>query len=257
MNTLPPRHSTGKAKLSKNGETNTVTVQISREDKYILTVGFEVNYPEAFHNDVLNLSIDYGHAFFYVSRCPNLSDKEIIDTFFSFGPLTLGENGKITDEYNGKRPANTRYAITEKTKLFRLRISKEQAQKINKNSNAFTEKVTNGEIYYDTSLNDTCAETARDILSASQIPTPDGHGAIIGTGNIITDIVSYSLAMVNPYMWFKNFQSAYGDAIPWYGEKDEEGDNIKLSEPWVLSPGKLNPLPENKRKIIHNDIREQ
>lgn len=64
MKTLSPRHSSGKAKPSKNGEVNTVTVQISREDKYILTVGFEVNYPEAFHNNVLNLSVDFGHAFF-------------------------------------------------------------------------------------------------------------------------------------------------------------------------------------------------
>jgi hypothetical protein len=267
MKTLSPRHSSGKAKPSKNGEVNTVTVQISREDKYILTVGFEVNYPEAFHNNVLNLSVDFGHAFFYVTRRPTLSDYDIVDTFFSFGPAELGESGKITDEYNGERPGNTKYEITEKTKMFRLRISKEQAEKIKMNSTEFTKKVDNKTIFYDTSLNNTCAETARDILSTSRVSTPDGHGSVIGTGNNVVDIAAYSLALVNPYMWFKNFQATWGDPISWYEktgkikaqqgeEKDEDGYRIKLYKSWVLSPGDSDLLPEDKRQVIHDDIRE-
>ncbi|EAA9515291.1 hypothetical protein DPD11_12515 [Salmonella enterica subsp. salamae] len=264
---LSLKHSTGQTKPSNNGEDNIVTVKISREGKYILTVGFEVNYPEAFHNDVLNLSIDYGHAFFYVTRRPTVSKVDIVDTFFSFGPLKLGEGGKITDEYNGKRPGNTHYAIEEKTKLFRLRISKEQAEKIKMNSAKFAKNIDSEEIFYDASLNDTCAETARDILSASNVLTPDGHGAVIGSGNIFIDMATYNMEMVNPYMWFKNFQSAYGDPILCYGEegkieaqpgeeKDENGYKIKLSKSWVLSTGDTDLLAESERQIIHDDIRE-
>ncbi|MBA3112350.1 hypothetical protein CBX57_013365 [Salmonella enterica] len=267
MKQLSLKHSTGQTKPTNNGEDNIVTVKISREGKYILTVGFEVNYPEAFHNDVLNLSIDYGHAFFYVTRRPTVSKVDIVDTFFSFGPLKLGEGGKITDEYNGKRPGNTHYEIEEKTKLFRLRISKEQAEKIKMNSAKFAKNIDSEEIFYDASLNDTCAETARDILSASNVLTPDGHGAVIGSGNIFIDMATYNMEMVNPYMWFKNFQSAYGDPILCYGkegeteaqpgeEKDENGYRIKLSKSWMLSPGDTEPLPEDKRQIIHDDIRE-
>ncbi|HCM1915656.1 TPA: hypothetical protein N3A33_001545 [Salmonella enterica subsp. salamae serovar 28:r:e,n,z15] len=267
MKKLPPRHSTGQTTLSDNGEINTVTVQISRGEKYIVTVGFEVNYPEAFHNNILNLSVDYGHAFFYVTRRPALSKVDIVDTFFSFGPLKLGEGGKITDEYNGKRPGNTHYEIEEKTKLFRLRISKKQAENIKTNSTEFAKNIDSEEIFYDASLNDTCAETARDILSASNVLTPDGHGAVIGSGNIFIDMATYNMEMVNPYMWFKNFQSAYGDPILWYGkegeteaqpgeEKDENGYRIKLSKSWMLSPSDTEPLPEDKRQIIHDDIRE-
>lgn len=267
MKTLPTQYSKGKTKPSQNGKINTVTIQISREEKYILAIGFEVNYPDAFHNNILNLSVDYGHAFFYVIKRPAISENDIVETFFSFGPLKLGESGKITDEYNGERPGNTQYAITEKTKIFRLRISNIQAEKIKENSAEFTTKVESGTVFYDTSLNNTCAETARDILSSSFVNTPDGHGQIIGTGNIAADMVGYSFPMVNPYMWFRNFHSRYGEPILCYGkagkekaepgeEKDEEGYRIKLSQSWILSPGDTDLLSESQRQIIHDDIRD-
>ncbi len=266
MKKLPLRYSSAKTKPSERGETNTVTVKISKEVKYILTVGFEVNYPAAFYNNILNLSVDFGHAFFYVTKRPVLFDNDIVDTFFSFGPAALGEGGKITDEYNGERQGNTKYAISEKTKMFRLRISQAQAEKIKTNSNKFSNKVDSKKILYDTSLNNTCAETERDILSASHVLTPDGHGSVIGTGNIAIDIATYNLAFVNPYMWFKNFYTAYGSPVTWYGqpgptvaqkgeEKDEQGYKIEIEEPWILLPDQFDPLPENDREIIHGDIR--
>ncbi|MDA3134859.1 hypothetical protein EGT71_08545 [Atlantibacter subterranea] len=266
MKELPPRHSTATTKLSKNGGINTVTVQISKEDKYILIVGFEVNHPEAFQNSVLNLSKDFGHAFFYVTRRSAVSGYDIVDTFFSFGPAGIGQGGKVTTAYNGTRPGDTQYLIKEKVKMFRLRISKAQAEKIKENANQFTTDVNNRKIFYNTSLNDTCAETAKDILSSSGVSTPDGHGTVIGTGNIFIDLTIYNLALVNPYMWFKNFQTHYGRAITWYGEtghvkalpdelRDEEGYKIEIIKPWILVPEQFDPLPKDDLNKIHGDVR--
>ncbi|MEQ1137017.1 hypothetical protein [Acinetobacter seifertii] len=61
-------------------------------NKYIVTIGFEVNYPDAFverdngwvsksNERTQLLDIDYGHAFFYVTK------NDIVEVFFSFGRL--------------------------------------------------------------------------------------------------------------------------------------------------------------------------
>ncbi|OOX78466.1 hypothetical protein [Snodgrassella alvi] len=46
------------------GGVNVQPVNITRPPKYIVTIGFEVNYPNAFVNGVQDLSVDYSHAFF-------------------------------------------------------------------------------------------------------------------------------------------------------------------------------------------------
>lgn len=246
MEKLPERSSTATTRLSKQNEVNVVKVTISRECKYILTIGFETNHPEAFYNETLNLSVDFGHVFFYITKREPLSSFDIVDTFFSFGPLGYGESGKITNEYNGERPGDTTYLIKEVSQMFRLRISKKQAEKIKAKSAQFTHEVDTKKVFYNASTNDTCAETARDILSSSGVPTPDGHGAVVGTGNLLADMITYNLSMVNPYMWFKNFCVLYGSPIFYYG----------VSGPWLLVPDQFDPLPETDIQKIHGDVRK-
>lgn len=266
MEKLPERSSTAVTLLSKQNKVNVVAVKISRESKYILTVGFETNYPDAFYNNTLNLSVDFGHVFFYVTRREALSSFDIVDTFFSFGPAGYGENGKIINEYNSKRPGDTAFLIKEVSQMFRLRISKEQGEKIKAKTSQFTYAVDTQQIFYNASTNDTCAETARDILSSCGVPTPDGHSAVIGTGNLLADIITYNLAMVNPYMWFKNFCALYGSPIFYYGDSspvkaqngergNEDGYKIDISKFWLLVPNQFDPLPELDKQKIHGDVR--
>lgn len=57
------------------GDINITNVQITRKT-YILTVGFEVNHADAFVDGIQDLSIDYGHAFFYITK------NDIVTVFF-------------------------------------------------------------------------------------------------------------------------------------------------------------------------------
>lgn len=242
------------AELSEVGSSNDINitnVQIRRR-KYFLNVGFEVNHPNAFTDGIQDLSIDYGHAFFYVTK------NNKVDVFFSFGPKGLAVSGKFTDEYSGARPGNTNYSITEITRLFRLKISEEMAVKVKKNSDIFTAKVNTGTEYYYAFMNDTCAETARDILSESGISTPPGSGPVKGVGS---DGITTMGSFVNPYKWHFDFSEEYGDTeIICYGtggSDNVDNDFITLHNSWVLYPGDDDVLLSmGKEEVIHGDLTE-
>ncbi|WP_146000675.1 hypothetical protein [Chimaeribacter coloradensis] len=250
--------STGQTSPASNGgEINTQKVAITK-NKYILSVGFEVNRPKAFINDTQDLSVDYGHAFFYTT------ENHKTRTFFSFGPNSLGEPGKITNEYNGKRKATTNYPITEIAQIFRFKITKSQLEKIEEVSKKFTLKVKEEKEFYNASQNDTCAETARDILTEAGIQTPDGSGHVIGTGSKIADVIAFA-EIVNPYMWHKGFNEKYAYPVLYYGPGGKENLNsskdnllIEVQPEWYLNYGDDDPLMlTSAHKIIHSDYRNE
>lgn len=221
------------------GGVNVQPVNITRPPKYILTVGFEVNYPDAFVNGVQDLSVDYGHAFFYITR------DDVVTVFFSFGPRGLGQGGKFTNEYNGRRPGNTSYVITEITELYRLTITEKQANDVKTAADKFTQKVNAGKEFYDASMNDTCAETARDILAEGGVSTPNGSGPVKGGG---VDWATTHGSFVNPYKWNFDFLREYGLGITYFGpggvaslDFTSNGRKI-LVDRWVLLPGNRDPL---------------
>jgi len=226
-------------------EINTTNVQITRKI-YILTIGFEVNHPEAFVDGIQDLSVDYGHAFFYVTR----SDE--VTTFFSFGPKGLGTPGKITDEYNGRRPATTSYQISEVSRNFRLIITEIQAVETVDKVDAFTKDVNDGKEFYDASKNDTCAETAKDILDGVGISTPEGSGPVSGGG---VDWFTGKFNFTNPYMWYSNFCKEYGEPVIYIGGNGNyslSGNSfeLKTGERWILNAGDKDPLSGYDAKPI-------
>lgn len=56
-------------------------------DSYYVVIGFEVNRLEAYKNDVHDLALDYGHAFFYLVKNTKIMNS------FSFGPWGVGKVG--------------------------------------------------------------------------------------------------------------------------------------------------------------------
>jgi len=232
-----------------SNDINITNVQIRRK-LYILTVGFEVNHPRAFVDGVQDLSIDYGHAFFYVTK------NDIVDVFFSFGPKGFAAQGKITDEYSGARPGDTSYSITEITRLFRLKISEEMAIKVKKKADRFTAKVNAGTEHYYAFMNDTCAETARDILKEAGVSTPSGSGPVKGVGS---DGITTMGTFVNPYKWHFDFSEKYKQTgIICYGNggsSDVANDLITLNSSWVLYPGDNDVLISTDQEgVIHGDL---
>jgi len=233
-------------------DVNITNVQIKRK-VYILTVGFEVNHPEAYVGGVQDLSIDYGHAFFYVTK------NNIVTVFFSFGPKGFAEPGKITDEYSGARPGDTSYAITEVTRLFRLKISEEMAGEVSKASKVFTEKVNAGSEHYYAFKNKTCAATSRDMLIECGVTTPSGSGPIKGVG---VDWLTMKGSFVNPYKWYDNFSKEYSDiGIINYGPEGRynvANDLFTLYKSWVLHPGDDDVLISTGLEgIIHGDVTDK
>ncbi len=229
-------------------DVNVTNVQITRKI-YVLTVGFEVNYPNAFVSGVQDLSVDYGHAFFYITQ----NDK--VTVFFSFGPNGMAPPGKITNEYTGPRPGTTSYAIGETIRLFRLKITEEMAVNVKSEAKCFTEKVNAGKEHYHAFMNDTCAETARDILSAGGVATPSGSGPVKGIGiNALTSNASF----VNPYKWYSDFTKEYSTkGIVCYGpggRRNVTSDLIHLKNDWILSPGDDDVLLSTQQVIIHGEV---
>lgn len=110
------------------------------------------------------------------------------------------------------RPGTADYSIGEDTKLFRLKLTKEQADILVKETDRVRNEIRDRKQLYTAYVNDTCAETAQDILKTA-IVVPDGAG-IVRAAHIGT-ILGYDIwlqpkfTMVNPYMWHKNFKKQY------------------------------------------------
>ena len=236
------------------GGVNVQPVNITRPPKYIVTIGFEVNHiATAFIGETQDLSVDYGHAFFYITR-----DDEVT-VFFSFGP----SGGKYSSkppykpfQYSGRRPGTTLYPITEVSHLIRLQITEKQATDVKVETEKFTQRVNNGKEHYTAIFNDTCAETARDMLTYGGVDTPSGSGPVKGIG---ADFVTQRINVVNPYMWHKRLLNQYKGQISYPGPLGYGGleapDYIKIEDPnyyWYLESGWPDPLVDtNQTNIIH------
>ncbi|QOY94566.1 hypothetical protein IM543_01165 [Massilia sp. UMI-21] len=208
--TVPARWtSTGHSRTSPIEQTTRKTVVI---DSYYVVVGFEVNKPEAFVDETHDLAVDYGHAFFYTVK------NNTIISVFSFGPNGAGKFGwfdkgstfppnkynryaPLKDGYTNSRPGTPDFIVTETVKAFQLRISLAQAMRLIHETNKIRAEVISGELRYHAFLNDTCAETAKEILDEVEIDNPSGSGAVKHS-KALPFSIAYS---VNPYAWYFNF----------------------------------------------------
>jgi hypothetical protein len=196
-------------------------------DDYYVVVGFEVNNPSAFVDDVQDLAIDYGHAFFYLVK-----NKEVFK-LFSFGPKGAGKVGwlgrgsnEAPNAYNtgaflkngfqNARPGTADYGISEKVTAFKVPLSPRQGKTLEAATDRARDDVSSGKQKYTAYMNDTCAETARDVLSEAAIDTPSGSGIVrhsnmgVATATVVdTRFGKYRIGFtaVNPYMWHKNFKA--------------------------------------------------
>lgn len=290
---MPPRqrHSTGRmARVAQPGQVNEKHVKITRPDRYILTIGFEVNNEKAYtqkftlptpvelivkdkdyfsHNNQ-NLSEDFGHAFIYVTK------NDIVMSSFSFGPAENPSKANLNGF--GNRPGDTLYPVSEVAKLFRFKISKEQAEKVQENTEQFTQKVESQQIHYAPYKNDTCAASAKEILDQSNIDTPSGKSyasyEILGevieernpdqnskTGRIQAKSVnavrktqfSTHVPIVTPYEWYHELLQQYSSPEPISFENTgvKRGSDYTLGKRWVATVGKSDPLLTQQRKILH------
>ena len=217
-------------------------------DVFYLVIGFEVNRADAFKHNIHDLAIDYGHAFYYLVK--NL---KIVQSF-SFGPHGLGKVGWLDkgrskgkqiytvgaikkDGVKNSRPGTADYEITEKVKSFKIPITRKQAEALIQNTVKARAEIYSGKLTYSAIVNDTCAETAKEILEDSNIDTPSGFGWIKHSN--ITDIpIAYA---VNPYKWHRDFKTSYDEVtfrsaepptwIPIIGETDSIYGTTSSSKP--------------------------
>jgi hypothetical protein len=192
----------GSSTTSPLDQTNRKTIVL---DRPYVVVGFEVNNPQAYSNDTQDLAVDYGHAFFYLVK------RKIITIAFSFGPNGAGKVGwlgkystgaLIKDGMTNSRPGTPDYEITETVKAFQILLSAEQAARLTEETKKMREEIMRGSVRYSAFVNDTCAETAKEILDEAGIETPSGSGSIKHSKHLSFPIV-YA---VNPYKWHQNFK---------------------------------------------------
>lgn len=131
---------------------------------------------------------------------------------------------------------------------------------------AFTKKVNNGKEKYTAYINDTCAETAKDILDDSGIETPDADGYVLTPKDSINDKITpyrggdqqkrvkLNFEFATPYAWHANMIKAYGRPIIY--NPNLEADNITLTDEWTLKPGEQQSVVPNARTQIHGDLRD-
>lgn len=184
-----------------------------------VVIGFEVNFPDAFKDDIHSLSVDYGHAFFYVVNQGKIS------RLFSFGPKGAGKVSAVNplkDGYKNSRPGTPDYDIREATKLFRIKLNSAQTRILEGETDKVRKKIIDGDLKYSALVNDTCAETAREVLSAAKITTPSARGKVAATNASVpkpelrsdfpyVGTTNQNIRVVvafadNPYMWHRNFK---------------------------------------------------
>jgi hypothetical protein len=236
----------GARKWWKIGETTTTPTgepkgtDVSIDDCYVV-VGFEVNVPAAFRDDVHDLYVDYGHAFFYVVK------NALIETYFSFGPNAFGKAGWFNmgnlqgtakanrgallknGELNA-RPGTADYRINEDVKAFRINLTPSVGARLIEETMTRRQQVAAGTRLYTAYMNDTCASEARELLTSAGVETPEGSGLVkhsgfgLATGAYLdmpTGRYQIGFRAVNPYMWHKNFKASthasadYGGAVYW------------------------------------------
>ena len=268
---------------------NNKIIKISNE--YYLIIGFEVNllksliingktYERAFNKatNTQDLTVEdgYGHNYFITVK------NGVVDTFFSFGPgvdqnagtpqqiqdsalanPNFLERRKGIDEYSGKRPGNTEYTITETSQLFKFKISKEQLDSIRLHANNFKLQVVAQEEKYTAYKNDTCAETAKDILDLANISTPSGKGHVHTPSDLANKLIR-NKTYVTPYSWYDQLEKIYGSHNIFINGSllEYEGvDGIELEHPykleenfhWSLEPND-NIFQDIQQSCYHGDL---
>lgn len=194
----------GRSTTSKTENKKRANVQI---DNYYVVIGFEVNKPSAFKDKTHDLAEDYGHAFFYIVK------NEIVSMIFSFGPDGPGKHGwfnkaeesllpaPLKNGFNNSRPGTADYHISEHVKAFRINITLKQGIALGKATQKARADIKSGKIRYTAYMNDTCAESARELLSEAKIDNPSGFGWVKHS-----QMLSFPIAWAtNPYMWHHNF----------------------------------------------------
>lgn len=177
-------------------------------DRYYVVIGFEVNNRKAFVNDIQDLAVDYGHAFIYLVKNVEISGS------ISFGPNGPGKIGwfnnnrvltyKKDGQQNG-RPATADYPIREPVKAFKLPVSKQQATLLLESMAELRREIDAGEVEYSALINDTCAETVKEMLDDAKVQTPSASGWIRHSG-----ILSFRFVYAaNPYMWHKKLKEKH------------------------------------------------
>lgn len=205
------------------------TIAEVRLDSYYLVVGFEVNNETAFQNETHDLAFDYGHAFFYIVK-----NRQIV-MVLSFGP-TKGqiESGKFAKDNQNKddthlpRLGTPDYRIYETVRAFKINLSIEEASRLMEKTAKMREAIKEKRVKYSAIINDTCAETAKEVLDDAGIVTPSGSGKIKHS-----EIVNFPLAYaVNPYKWYHNFKRAGHQEVSYELEQSQ----------WMPSPNTQDPI---------------
>lgn len=196
-----------------------------------LVMGFEVNHPAAFAGGIHDLNVDYGHAFFYL-----VDEENKVTSFFSFGPAEqmtakgqiLGVKGTID------------YGISEPSKLFSIDINVAQYAIIKAKVEAFRLETKIGSEKFVTALNNTCAESAMEILGTWYLGLglPDGRSPVkiphhlisVGDGLGVTQNGVTKVDVTNPYALYRDMVAAG------YSHYDI---GYALG---VLKPGQVDPL---------------
>jgi hypothetical protein len=203
---------------SKTSEIANTKRKEIKTDIYYVIVGFEVNDLDAYVNEVHDLGKGYGHAFFYVVK------NSKVTRMFSFGPAGDGKAGwfdqggmdrgqthpapnlwntgaLIKDGAASTRPGTPDYRIDGATRLFKISLTQATYDKLLVSTDYMRGRIQSGAEKYTAWLNDTCAETSRDVLISAGIANPEGSGKVKNGAFSIP-------SAVNPYKWHDNFKKA-------------------------------------------------
>lgn len=213
-------------------------------DEYYVVVGFEVSLP-AFKDGTHDLAISFGHAFFYIVK------NNIISRLFSFGPIErskVGWNGWgsetdpnkfdtlaiVKDGSKGRRRGTPDYGIDSLVSAFKIPLTAKQGLRLIVETDEVRLKINRFKQMYAPYMNDTCAETARDLLSSADIETPSARGFVKHSGSL-----SFPVAYAdNPYMWHENFTKTKfktGSFMPPPADPDTD-------KKWVPKIGNRDPI---------------
>lgn len=167
-----------------------------------VVVGFEVERPEdALSGKVHDLNTgEYGHAFFYIVQ------DGYIAKVFSFGPG--GDHPQASHKAQNKgnpwgRLGTPYYPVPDNTvHLFRKPLTYKQADALMKNTERMILRVETGHEKWTVGSNDTCAETAKQLLDASEIDTPSAKG------KVKVPTLGTTITVDDPWAWWASFKHA-------------------------------------------------
>ncbi|MGU4293662.1 hypothetical protein [Escherichia coli] len=235
-------------KQNDSGEPNEKSVKITKPDRYVLSIGFEVNIERAFQNDTLDLAIDFGHAFLYVTK------NNLVTDFFSFGPTkVIAPEGEKSDSIK-KRVGMVNFPIKETSKIFRFTITKKQVEKIHSKIKSFSNKVDNKEEYFDVVTNNTCAKVSQLLLEQAGISTPESSSHVKSSKEEDYNWLTETFNFANPYKWYNSFLKQFEHPIGCLGPDGSDAlDDTQpakyyhiLRDSWILIPNQSDdPLIAN------------